>query len=281
MDMNHLKSGWLWTSFVISGVFASDWAVRVPALPVRAPTGSSVTLPCTYDFPEVLGGPRHKVLSEMWCRNQSFCITPMYVYHSAGIFPEPAYQGRVRYLGTTGSKNCTLQIAELKPTDSGVYVFRFITDHPVSKLPGQRGLTLEVTDGPVKTLVTVTSTGHIAEGNPLTLTCTSYAASPVRNYTWFKTNGAITLLKGSGQNFSIECLTSKDSGLYTCTAQNTWGSQNASIQITIQKGSPVVLVGIVCGLGITLTLVAIIAAYARRHLVSRSCQLTSNDEGYL
>ncbi|XP_026856989.1 myelin-associated glycoprotein isoform X2 [Electrophorus electricus] len=281
MGVIHLKSEWLWTSLVLSGVLAGDWAVHVPKHPIHASRGSSVTLLCTYDFPEdsVLGGPPHKVLSEMWCRNQSFCITPTYIYHSAGIFPEPAYQGRVRYLGTTGSKNCTLQITDLRTTDSGIYVFRFITDHPVSKLPGQRGLTLQVTDGPV-TSVTVISTGEIAEGSSLTLTCTSYSTSPVMNYTWFKTNGAITSLRGSGQNFSIERLSSKDSGLYTCMAQNSWGCQNATIQITIQKGSPVTFIGIVCGLALALTVITIIAAY-RRHLVSRSHQSEINAHGYL
>uniref|UniRef100_A0A4W4GUQ6 B-cell receptor CD22 n=1 Tax=Electrophorus electricus TaxID=8005 RepID=A0A4W4GUQ6_ELEEL len=235
MGVIHLKSEWLWTSLVLSGVLAGDWAVHVPKHPIHASRGSSVTLLCTYDFPEdsVLGGPPHKVLSEMWCRNQSFCITPTYIYHSAGIFPEPAYQGRVRYLGTTGSKNCTLQITDLRTTDSGIYVFRFITDHPVN--------------GPV-TSVTVISTGEIAEGSSLTLTCTSYSTSPVMNYTWFKTNGAITSLRGSGQNFSIERLSSKDSGLYTCMAQNS---------------SPVTFIGIVCGLALALTVITIIAAYRR------------------
>ncbi|KAI4889089.1 hypothetical protein NFI96_018626, partial [Prochilodus magdalenae] len=144
MGVGHLEIGWLWTSLIISGAMAGDWVVRVPDSPLQAPRGSSVTVPCTYDFPEE-GNP-NKVLSEMWCRNQSFCITPTYVYHSQGIFPDPAYRGRVHYLGTTGSKNCSFQITDLRTTDSGVYVFRFITDHAVKKLPGQRGFTLQVTD---------------------------------------------------------------------------------------------------------------------------------------
>ncbi|XP_067304096.1 uncharacterized protein [Pseudorasbora parva] len=137
---------WTLMALILSGVLAVDWIVRVPVDPVSAPLGSSVVLECAYDFPEESDqGTRHKVLSEMWCLNQSHCITPRYVYHSAGIFPEPSYQGRVKYFGQTGSKNCSLMISDLRSADSGLYVFRFITDHLKAKLPGQRGLNLQVT----------------------------------------------------------------------------------------------------------------------------------------
>lgn len=130
-------------AFMPGFVLAGDWAVHVPVNPILAPCGSSVMLRCTYDFPNESGS--HHVQSEMWCLNQSLCITPSYVYHSANVFPEPAYRGRVQYLGSLGSKNCSLRISNLRMKDSGVYVFRFITNHPVSKLPGQRGVTLQVT----------------------------------------------------------------------------------------------------------------------------------------
>ncbi|XP_039540959.1 sialoadhesin-like [Pimephales promelas] len=146
MIVKLLAGIWILTSLILSGVLAVDWIVHVPNDPVYAPLGSSVVLQCTYDFPEVSEqGVPHKVLSEMWCLNQSHCITPRYVYHSAGIFPEPSYQGRIRYFGQTGSKNCSLMISDLRSADSGVYMFRFITDHLKAKLPGQRGVNLQVT----------------------------------------------------------------------------------------------------------------------------------------
>ncbi|XP_051721842.1 uncharacterized protein LOC127497429 [Ctenopharyngodon idella] len=146
MIVNLLAGIWTLTSLILSGVLAVDWIVHVPVDPVYAPLGSSVVLQCTYDFPEESDqGIRHKVLSEMWCLNQSHCITPRYVYHSAGIFPELSYQGRVKYFGQTGSKNCSLMISDLRSADSGMYVFRFITDHLKAKLPGQRGVNLQVT----------------------------------------------------------------------------------------------------------------------------------------
>lgn len=123
-----------------------SWVVHVPAGPLHGDINSTIVLPCSYDFPEGSPtGPHYKVLSEMWCLGQNHCITQRYVYHSAGIFPEPAYLGRVEYLGRLGSRNCSLRISRLRMYDSGVYVFRFITDHPKDKLPGQTGIKLEVT----------------------------------------------------------------------------------------------------------------------------------------
>ncbi|XP_016394115.1 sialoadhesin-like [Sinocyclocheilus rhinocerous] len=147
MFMNLLASIWTLLSLILSGALAADWIVHAPMDPVYAPLGSSVVLQCTYDYPEESDqGILRKVLSEMWCLNESRCITPRYVYHSAGIFPEPSYQGRVKYLGQTGSKNCSLMISDVRSEDSGVYVFRFITDHLKAKLPGQRGVNLQVTN---------------------------------------------------------------------------------------------------------------------------------------
>ncbi|XP_016391806.1 sialoadhesin-like [Sinocyclocheilus rhinocerous] len=146
MMTNLLAAIWTLMSLILSDALAADWTVRVPMDPVYAPPGSSVVLECTYDYPEESDqGILRKVLTEMWCLNESRCITPRYVYHSAGIFPEPSYQGRVKYLGQTGSKNCSLMISDLRSEDSGVYVFRFITNHLKAKLPGQRGVNLQVT----------------------------------------------------------------------------------------------------------------------------------------
>ncbi|XP_026083995.1 myelin-associated glycoprotein isoform X1 [Carassius auratus] len=146
MMINLHTAIWTLMSLILSGTLAANWTVRVPKDPVYAPSGSSVVLECTYDYPEESDqGKLHKVQTEMWCLNESRCITPKYVYHSAGIFPEPSYQGRVKYLGQTGSKNCSLMLSDLRSEDSGMYVFRFITDHLKAKLPGQRGVNLQVT----------------------------------------------------------------------------------------------------------------------------------------
>lgn len=120
---------------------------------------------------------QYTVLSEMWCLGNGRCITPKYslrakkkknfpsvqqrirkilikrpnlflclsyVFHSAGILPEPSFQGRVDYLGRPGTKNCSLRISDLRESDSGTYVFYLITDHPTEKMPDQSGIQLLV-----------------------------------------------------------------------------------------------------------------------------------------
>lgn len=138
------------TIVFLPGVVSFRWAVQHPVGPISAVRGSTVIIPCLFLYPNP--GQHFRVLSVMWCRNQSHCITPRYIYHSEGIFPEPRFQGRVEYLGDMVN-NCTLKINNLVLSDSGTYVFRFITDHPVEKLPGQMGITLHVTGGDRTALV--------------------------------------------------------------------------------------------------------------------------------
>lgn len=76
------------------------------------------------------------------CLSLSVCLR--YVFHSAGIFPEPSYQNRVEYLGQPGTKNCSLRISDLRQSDSGSYVFYLITSHPTQKMPEQSGIQLLV-----------------------------------------------------------------------------------------------------------------------------------------
>ncbi|XP_076135620.1 myelin-associated glycoprotein [Alosa pseudoharengus] len=142
MVVRCFDAGLLLTLF-LSVDLSVSWDVCLPHGPLHATPNSSIVLPCSYDFPE---RGRYKVTSEMWCLGQSHCITQRYIYHSAGIFLEPAYLGRVEYLGSLGSGNCSLRISALRASDSGVYVFRFITDHPLAKLPGQKGIELEITE---------------------------------------------------------------------------------------------------------------------------------------
>uniref|UniRef100_A0A8C9SD96 Ig-like domain-containing protein n=1 Tax=Scleropages formosus TaxID=113540 RepID=A0A8C9SD96_SCLFO len=136
----------LWTMLILPGVISSNWNVHLPEQSIYTSRGSTVVIPCSFTYPEFSeGGLTYRVSSVMWCRNQERCITLRYVYHSDGIFPEPAFQGRVEYLGDMKG-NCTLKITDLRTSDSGTYVFRFITDHPMEKLPGQSGVILNVSD---------------------------------------------------------------------------------------------------------------------------------------
>ncbi|CAM9104893.1 unnamed protein product [Lampetra planeri] len=237
-----VKSCWLLFTLSLKGILASDWSVHLPSRPICAVTGASVVLPCSYEYPQSsskssgvrLAGAeeqqQNKVLSEMWCLEESRCITPRYVFHSDGIFPDPSYDNRVQYLGDLGTKNCSLRISDLRQSDTGTYVFYLITNHTTQKMPEQRGLQLLVADS--ISAVTVSSpTGDITEGGTIRLACCSSVTEA--QFQWYKSTRSTP--SHTGQMWSISDVTYDDSGSYYCQIQTGDKVQNSSvIEIDVQ-----------------------------------------------
>ena len=80
-------------------------------------------------------------------------------------------------------------------------------------------------------------------GGPLTLSCTSQG-SPPDIFTWRKDNGPVlqsiatpvTYTDTSAvfrANYSIDSVTTSDSGTYTCNVTNPIGSDSATITVTV------------------------------------------------
>ncbi|KAI4895900.1 hypothetical protein NFI96_014987, partial [Prochilodus magdalenae] len=78
--------------------------------------------------------------------------------------------------------------------------------------------------------VAVSISGKIVEGSSVNLTCSSDANPPVKNYTWFKDNGASPV--GFGHRYS-----SLQSGSYYCKAQNEHGDRNSTAVSVVVKGN--------------------------------------------
>ncbi|KAM4633823.1 cell adhesion molecule 4-like, partial [Polymixia lowei] len=254
---------WLLLILSLKGSLASDWSVHLPSSPICTAVGSTVVLPCSYDYPqssEEAGGERqrtgkhsvpltvppagvegaegrgeqeYKVLSEMWCLGESRCITPSYVFHSAGIFLDPSYRNRVEYLGEPSTKNCSLRISGLKQSDSGTYVFYLITSHPTQKMPEQNGIQLLVADSSSAVAVSVSPCGNIIEGVPLHLTCCSPAANPEARHSWYKDTRSVAM--HDGQVWSMSDVKARDTGTYFCHVQTRDGAQNSTtVAIDVQ-----------------------------------------------
>ncbi|MBN3311523.1 SN protein, partial [Atractosteus spatula] len=115
---------------------------------------------------------------------------------------------------------------------------------------------LDVQYAPKGTSVSISPSGAIAEGSSVTLTCSSSANPPVKNYSWFKINGTGPLYKGP--NYTIINISSADSGQYYCEAQNEIGALNSTaVNLTVTaRGSSVLLAAV---LGSVLLLIAVSA----------------------
>lgn len=168
----------------------------------------------------------------MWCLENSRCITPRYVFHSAGILLDPLYQGRVEFQGEPGTQNCSLRISDLRPSDSGTYVFYAITDHSTQKMPEQRGVQLLVADSSSAVAVLGPSS-DVTVGRDIHLSCCSLPVNPKAQVTWYKTTEAEPVHHGKA--WSISRVTWDNSGSYYCQIQSGGRVQNStSIRVDVQ-----------------------------------------------
>ncbi|KAM9363782.1 B-cell receptor CD22-like [Symphorus nematophorus] len=91
---------------------------------------------------------------------------------------------------------------------------------------------IDVHYGPKTSNVSVSPSGEIVEGSSVTLTCSS-DANPAANYTWYKENQ--TLLQGPGGIYNFTSISSEDTGIYHCTAENQYRQVNSSsLHIDVQ-----------------------------------------------
>jgi len=97
------------------------------------------------------------------------------------------------------------------------------------------------------------STVTVTVGSPLILSCTS-RGSPPDTFTWRKDNGpiiqstSITTVTHSNTsavfcaNYSINSVTTSDSGTYTCTVTNPIGSDNETITVSVAGKSHLLMI---------------------------------------
>ena len=88
------------------------------------------------------------------------------------------------------------------------------------------------------------STVTVADGSPLTFSCTSQG-SPPDTFTWRKDGGSIlqstsitavdhtSTIAVFRANYSIDNATASDIGTYTCTVTNPIGSDSATITVHV------------------------------------------------
>uniref|UniRef100_UPI003AAA4340 B-cell receptor CD22-like n=1 Tax=Centroberyx gerrardi TaxID=166262 RepID=UPI003AAA4340 len=113
------------------------WGVTYTPTEICALKGSTVDIRCTYRYPANLDNLTITAEKTSWFTKQEGD-------EPVDLRTDSEYEGRVEYHGD--QKNCSLRITDLRETDSAVYKFRFITNHPTGKFTGSPGVTLTVTD---------------------------------------------------------------------------------------------------------------------------------------
>ncbi|XP_076135788.1 B-cell receptor CD22-like [Alosa pseudoharengus] len=95
-------------------------------------------------------------------------------------------------------------------------------------------LILNVRYTPRNTLASVHPSGEPVEGSSVTLTCSSDANPIAHRYTWYKKTGKQSSWVKSSRNYSIATVSSNQSGLYYCVAENEIGQGRSSlVQINV------------------------------------------------
>ncbi|RVE76541.1 hypothetical protein OJAV_G00010800 [Oryzias javanicus] len=145
---------------------------------ICADKGSTISILCSYDNPEMINGASTTVEKSFW-----FIRTEG---EPVDLKEDPEYKDRVTYSRSTNY--CHLILSGLRESDSAVYKFRFITNHQTGRYIGEPGVRLTVRD----LQVLVVSTSVQQEDSDVQLKCFNRCdPDGFRDYVWFK-NGEET-----------------------------------------------------------------------------------------
>ncbi|XP_054477848.1 B-cell receptor CD22-like isoform X2 [Anoplopoma fimbria] len=100
-------------------------------------------------------------------------------------------------------------------------------------------LTAHISYSPKRTSVSVHPSGPVPEGSNVTLTCSSTANPPVKNYTWYRADGAQETFIGTGHVLIIKAF--KDDRPFFCKAENDIGAGQSNLSLVDVQFEPQIL----------------------------------------
>ncbi|KAF3688034.1 hypothetical protein EXN66_Car003706 [Channa argus] len=164
------------TVSVIQG--QNGWTVTYTSNQICALEGSTVDIHCTYTYPSRIKDLDTEVEKTFW-------FIKLQNEEPVDLRADSQFSGRVQYHCSKNS--CTMKITDLRVSDSAVYKFKFISNHPGGRYVGEPGVTLSVTDLKVVSKLSIYS--YWAE-----LTCRSSCSLPGHIfYIWYKNEETIVI----------------------------------------------------------------------------------------
>ncbi|XP_045559752.1 B-cell receptor CD22 isoform X2 [Salmo salar] len=149
------------------------------------------------------------------------------------------------------SRMLTVQV----PADDSYFYCESINDHGTEN---SSVIQLDGMSPPKNTSVSVLTSGSVVGGSSLTLTCSSNANPPVKNYTWYRVNERKMVPMESRSQFLV-LQDISESGLFCCEAQNSYGKDRTNIFVYFPHYPSITTVpSIICGVVIVLWILTVI-----------------------
>ncbi|XP_067094315.1 B-cell receptor CD22-like isoform X2 [Osmerus mordax] len=213
---------WILVLLLLTGVWGDNvWEVNYPD-PICAIKGSTVTIHCSYKYPE-----KYHPIRVIWCINHEICkdTTPK-IYDSDSTTNLP----RFKYIGDK-KNNCTLQIENIN-RDSNTYRFRFETD-PKNAFTNQSGVDIKVREIGNNIKLKVTASDDRASKERVTLSCTSSSPCIFNNpkITWYHNN---IILPATGPTLTLSPVFLNDSGNYSCGIESSPLSRSDTYSLQVE-----------------------------------------------